>query len=65
MGNLSAKFACEEFKVASYKDSEKIALAKDKCYGEGFREGVMIVGLGVGKKVEEVKPLVKQYMIDN
>lgn len=65
MGNLSAKFCCEEFKVASYKDAENITKAKDKCYGEGFREGVMTVGLGAGKKVEEVKPLVKQFMIEN
>jgi leucyl-tRNA synthetase len=65
MGNLSAKFCCEEFKVASYKDADGLAKAKDKCYGEGFREGVMTVGLGAGKKVEDVKLLVKQHMIDN
>ena len=65
MGNLSAKFCCEQFKVASYKDAENMAKAKDRCYGEGFREGVMTVGLGAGKKVEDVKLMVEQHMIDH
>lgn len=65
MGNLSAKFCCEEFKVASYKDAENLTKAKDRCYGEGFREGMMTVGLGAGKKVEDVKLMVKQHMIEN
>lgn len=65
VGNISAQFWCEHFKVASYKDADGLAKAKDKCYGEGFREGVMLVGLGAGKKVEDVKVLVKQHMIES
>jgi leucyl-tRNA synthetase len=64
MGNLSAKFCCEEFKVASYKDADGLKKAKDKCYGEGFREGVMAIGMCAGQKVEDIKATVKKHMID-
>ncbi len=51
MGNLSAIVACEEFKVASQNDKEKLKLAKDKCYTKGFYDGIMLVGKYAGKKV--------------
>lgn len=63
MGDLSACAACDEFKVTSHKDANPLALAKKKCYDEGFYKGKMIVGLGEGKPVQEVKPLVKEHMI--
>lgn len=59
MGNLAAKFACEELKVASYKEKDKLTQAKDKCYLRGFTDGVCLVGLGKGTKVEAAKPVVK------
>ena len=51
MGNLSAITACDEFKVTSQNDKEKLALAKDKCYLKGFYEGKLIVGEYSGFKV--------------
>jgi leucyl-tRNA synthetase len=64
MGNLSAKFACEELKVASYKEKDKLAQAKDQCYLRGFTDGVCLVGIGKGTKVEAAKPVVKQHMVE-
>ena len=32
MGDLSAKFAVEELKIQSHKDTVKLEQAKDKCY---------------------------------
>lgn len=64
MGNLSAKFACEELKVASYKEKDKLAQAKDRCYLRGFTDGVCLVGIGKGTKVEAAKPVVKQHMVE-
>lgn len=39
--------------------------AKDKVYLKGFYEGVMLVGEGKDMKVQEAKPIVKKYMVDN
>ena len=64
MGQLSAKLACDELKVASHKDAQKLKEAKDRCYLKGFTEGVCLMGVGEGMKVEQAKPLVKQHMID-
>ncbi|EGR26946.1 leucyl-tRNA synthetase, putative [Ichthyophthirius multifiliis] len=63
MGNLSAILACEEFKVASQNDKEKLKLAKDKCYTKGFYDGKMLVGKYKGKKVQEAKEQVKKDLI--
>jgi leucyl-tRNA synthetase len=51
MGDLSAIAACEEFKVISMNDKERLKLAKDKVYLKGFYDGVMKVGKYAGSKV--------------
>ena len=38
--NLSAEKACEEFKVQSQNDKDKLALAKETTYLKGFYDGV-------------------------
>jgi len=48
MGDLCAKFACEEAKIASHKDTVKLEQCKDKCYLEGFNKGIMKVGIAAG-----------------
>ena len=65
LGDVCAKTACEEFKVQSHKDVDKLELAKNKCYQEGFDHGVMLVGICEGKPVKDCKQTVKDHMIDN
>ena len=40
MGSLCAVKACEEFKVTSQNDKEKLQLAKEKSYKKAFYDGV-------------------------
>ncbi len=62
--NLSAEKACEEFKVTSQNDKEKLALAKDKVYLKGFNEGLIIIGKFKGTRVKDAKNLVRKEMMD-
>ena len=61
---LSALKACEEFKVNGPGDKEHLAQAKDFCYIKGFYEGIFLVGKYVGHKVQEVKALIRNEMIE-
>ncbi|KPM09989.1 leucine-tRNA ligase, cytoplasmic-like protein [Sarcoptes scabiei] len=58
-GNLSAVKICEELKIKSQNDTEKLAAAKAKIYLSGFYDGVMLVGSHKDKKVSEAKPLIQ------
>ena len=52
-GKLSAVKIVDDMKIQSQKDKDKLAEAKDKIYLKGFNEGVCLVGLGAGMKVQE------------
>ena len=39
-GDLAAKSVCEELKIQSQNDREKLVEAKDRVYLKGFYEGV-------------------------
>lgn len=43
-GNLSAPLVCDELKIQSQNDREKLAEAKEKVYLKGFYEGVSLPG---------------------
>lgn len=66
-GDASAVFMCEKLKIKSFNDTAKLAQAKDETYLKGFTSGIMKVNdeRYYDRKVSEVKPIIKQDMIQN
>eukprot|EP00955_Chlamydomonas_euryale_P086266 364201-Chlamydomonas_euryale.AAC.1 len=54
---------CEDMKIQSQNDTTKLAEAKGIVYLKGFNEGVLCVGPHAGKKVSEVKPIIRNEML--
>ncbi|XP_039630394.1 leucine--tRNA ligase, cytoplasmic-like [Polypterus senegalus] len=63
-GQLSAPQVCDELKIQSQNDKEKLAEAKEKVYLKGFYEGTMLVDGYKGQKVQDVKKSIQKKMID-
>uniref|UniRef100_A0A182Y3F3 leucine--tRNA ligase n=2 Tax=Anopheles stephensi TaxID=30069 RepID=A0A182Y3F3_ANOST len=64
LGNLCAVYAYDKFKIQSQNDREKLTEAKELVYLKGFYDGVMLVGEHKGKKVQDVKKDLKQYLVE-
>ncbi|MBN3323262.1 SYLC protein, partial [Atractosteus spatula] len=64
-GNLSAPQVCDELKIQSQNDREKLAEAKEKVYLKGFYEGVMLVEGYKGQKVQDVKKAIQKKMVED
>ncbi|KAJ6668000.1 hypothetical protein lerEdw1_016321 [Lerista edwardsae] len=64
-GNLSAPFICDELKIQSQNDREKLAEAKERIYLKGFYEGIMLVDGYKGQKVQDAKKPIQKKMLDN
>eukprot|EP00887_Chlorella_sp_A99_P004074 scaffold11.g4074.t1 len=63
-GDRAAEKVCTEMKIQSQNDTKKLAEAKQLVYLKGFTDGVLLVGPHAGKKVSEVKALIKGEMVD-
>jgi leucyl-tRNA synthetase len=63
-GDLAAVAAVEKLKINSQKDKKQLAEAKEMVYKDGFYSGTIIVGEYAGKPVQEAKPLIRQFLID-
>ncbi|XP_035480989.1 leucine--tRNA ligase, cytoplasmic [Scophthalmus maximus] len=63
-GNLSAPLVCDELKIQSQNDREKLVEAKEKVYLKGFYEGIMLVDGYQGQKVQDVKKPIQKLMVE-
>ena len=63
-GEASAEFMCKKLKIKSPNEKAKLTQAKDETYLKGFTIGIMTVGPYKGKKVSDVKPIIRQEMIE-
>ncbi|CAG5126753.1 unnamed protein product, partial [Candidula unifasciata] len=64
-GNLCAIAACDKYKVVSQNDREKLTEAKEDTYKKAFYEGVMIVKGFEGQKVQDVKKVIQNQLIES
>ncbi len=66
-GDLPAVKICEEMKIESQRDREKLEEAKKVIYKSGYYTGVMNENAGefAGMKVEKAKDLVKEKLIES
>ncbi|XP_010553692.1 PREDICTED: leucine--tRNA ligase, cytoplasmic-like [Tarenaya hassleriana] len=64
-GDQAAEKVCLDLKIKSQNDKEKLAEAKRLTYLKGFTEGTMLIGEFAGRKVQEVKPLIKSKLIES
>ncbi|DBA71743.1 TPA: hypothetical protein ACH3X2_011015 [Trebouxia sp. C0005] len=63
IGNTAAKTICDEMKIKTQGD-KKLEEAKKTLYLKGFYDGVMVIGPHTGKKVADVKNMIKQELLN-
>ncbi|KAJ6015993.1 Leucine--tRNA ligase cytoplasmic [Penicillium herquei] len=64
-GNLTAPTLVKELKIASPKDVNQLAKAKELAYMEGFYKGTMIVGEFKGEAVSDAKEKIRAALYES
>jgi len=64
-GDMSAVKVCQQFKITSQNQKNLLEEAKQLVYRAGFYEGTLLVGPYQGRKVIEVKGLIKEDLINS
>jgi leucyl-tRNA synthetase len=64
-GDLAAVKACDDLGVASQNDAKKLADAKAAVYLKGFTDGVLTVGEHAGRKVCDVKAVIRSELLSS
>ncbi|KAJ4866887.1 ATP binding [Raphanus sativus] len=64
-GDKAAEKVCLDLKIKSQKDKEDLAKAKKLTYLKGFTEGTMLIGEFAGRKVQEIKLIIKTKLIES
>lgn len=63
-GTMSAPRVLEQvMRMKNKTEEEKMSIAHDICYKQGFYKGIMIIGPFKGRKVQEAKEEMKEKMI--
>lgn len=60
----SAPAICEQMKIGSHREKDKLAAAKKDVYQKGFYSGIMNVGPYKGEKVADVKTKIRDELIE-
>jgi leucyl-tRNA synthetase len=63
-GDMAAEKVCNDLKIVSQNDKDKLAKAKELVYLKGFYEGVLLVGSQKGQKVCDAKTIMRQELLD-
>ncbi|AFZ81315.1 leucyl-tRNA synthetase, putative [Theileria equi strain WA] len=63
IGTCGAMKLCEEEKIVSSKESQKLEKCKEILYKKGFYNGIMNIGPHKGSKVSDVKDKIRSEMI--
>ena len=63
-GDACAPLLCEQFKVGTHKEKDKLTLCKGEAYKKGFYTGVMTAGPFKGLPVPEAKDKTKAYLVE-
>ncbi|CAN8294610.1 unnamed protein product [Cochlearia groenlandica] len=64
-GDKAAEKVCLDLKIKSQNDKDKLVEVKRLTYLKGFTEGTMLIGEFVGRKVQEIKPIIKTKLIES
>eukprot|EP00419_Tripos_fusus_P007549 CAMPEP_0172687916 /NCGR_PEP_ID=MMETSP1074-20121228/22044_1 /TAXON_ID=2916 /ORGANISM="Ceratium fusus, Strain PA161109" /LENGTH=1244 /DNA_ID=CAMNT_0013507459 /DNA_START=49 /DNA_END=3783 /DNA_ORIENTATION=- len=59
----AAPYVCEQMKIGSHKERDKLAAAKKEVYMKGFYSGVLTVGPYAGSKVMDIKDQIRNDLI--